>query len=326
MKTQFAVDFPKVPKMSIPVVRTVKEVREYRERWRKEGQKVGFVPTMGFLHQGHQSLVKKSLSENDATVVSIFVNPSQFAPGEDLDAYPRNLEHDLGVLAEVGGPNQSVSLVFAPTVSEIYPSGIPLDVASQKGAFVNVVGVAEQLEGKCRPAFFRGVTTVLAKLFNIVEPNNAYFGQKDVQQTIVVRKMVADLFFNMKITVLPIIRAESGLARSSRNAYLSDSVKERATCLFKSLKAAKNEYETKHECSVAKLTQLVRQTIESASSKFTIDYIAFNDPDDLHYLESIDASVGCILSMAVYVPNDFQDQSKGTTRLIDNSIFGPLRG
>lgn len=314
--------------MPIPVVRTIKEVRQYREKWRKDGHKVGFVPTMGFLHQGHQSLVRRSLSENDFTVVSIFVNPSQFAPGEDLDAYPRNLEHDLGVLAEVAKQSDSgraVSLVFAPTVSEIYPSGIPLDVASQKGAFVNVVGVSEQLEGKCRPAFFRGVTTVLAKLFNIVEPMNAYFGQKDVQQTVVVRKMVADLFFNLNITVLPIVRADSGLARSSRNAYLSDPVKQKATGLYRSLKAARNAYETTHELNVAKLTQLVRDTIQSASPAFKIDYIAFNDPDDLHYIESIDTSKGCILSMAVYVPNDFNDEAKGTTRLIDNAIFGALR-
>lgn len=308
---------------SIPIVRTVAEVRQYRDSWRKQGLKVGYVPTMGYLHQGHQSLVKRSLDENDVTVVSIFVNPSQFAPGEDLDSYPRSIDHDMSVLLGTNSRNHKVDLIFAPTSLEMYPSGIPLEVSKQKGAFVNVLGVSEQLEGKCRPNFFRGVTTVLAKLFNIIEPTNAYFGQKDVQQTVVVRKMVKELFFNLHITVLPIIRRESGLARSSRNSYLSKPVQEKATALYRSLKVAKQQYEANNVNNVAELTKAVEQTISDGSPEFKIDYVSFNDPEDLHYLGKIDPTKGCILSMAVYVPNEFGNPKAGTTRLIDNAIFAP---
>ncbi|QPG75819.1 hypothetical protein FOA43_003181 [Brettanomyces nanus] len=277
---------------------------------------------MGFLHQGHQSLVTRSLEENDVTVVSIFVNPSQFAPGEDLNSYPRNLDHDLSLLSNTSVTKRRVTLVFAPTVSEMYPSGIPLETSQQRGGFINVLGVTEQLEGRCRPAFFRGVTTIVGKLLNIVEPDNAYFGQKDVQQTVVVRRMVKDLFFNTKITVVPIVRNETGLALSSRNAYLSDPVKNKATILFKSLKLAHDAYENS-QLEVVKLTGLITGSIKSASTEFQIDYVSFNDPDDLHYLDAIDPAKGCIVSMAVFVPNVFGKTEQ--TRLIDNWILQPMK-
>ncbi|VEU21213.1 DEKNAAC102121 [Brettanomyces naardenensis] len=306
--------------VDIPVVRTISELRRYRETWRKDGLQVGFIPTMGYLHEGHQSLILRSLEENDVTVVSIFVNPSQFAPGEDLDAYPRNLEHDLTFLyGTTSSAKHRVNLVFAPTVSEMYPSGIPLDVSLQKGAFVNVTGVTEQLEGHCRPAFFRGVSTIVAKLLNVVEPQTAYFGQKDIQQTVVVRKMVSDLFFNTKIVVVPIVRNETGLALSSRNAYLSGPVKAKATVLYKSMKNANLRYVNEKELNVETLTKEIEDEIKGASDEFKVDYVSFNDPEDLHYLDTIDPKKGCFLSMAVYVPNVFG--KSGTTRLIDNYVF-----
>lgn len=308
----------------ITVVRSVAEVRKYRQAWSHEGLKVGFVATMGFLHAGHQSLIRESLAENDRTIVSIFVNPSQFAPGEDLDAYPRNLEHDLQVLKETATTDgHGVSLVFAPTVTEMYPSGIPLDVDAQKGAFVSVKGLSEPLEGRTRPLFFRGVATVVSKLFNIVQPDNTYFGQKDVQQTVVLRRMIKDLFIPVKFHLCPIVRNDSGLALSSRNAYLSDEVQKRATVLYRSLSQAESSY-TKGQLDANKLIELVKTQIAKEAPEFKPDYVAINDRDDLRYLAEIDPAKGCIISLAYYVPNDLQDSKKGTTRLIDNCIFPPM--
>ncbi|GME81697.1 ligase activity protein [[Candida] boidinii] len=331
-------------KPAIPVIQTVKEIRSLRNSIYNEGNKtVGFIPTMGFLHDGHLSLVKQSLKENDYTIVSIFVNPSQFAPTEDLTSYPRNLEKDLESLAtcsfQQGDISRKVSAVFAPTVDQMYPSGIPLEVENQKGAFVSVLGVSEQLEGKSRPQFFRGVATVVSKLFNVVQPTKAYFGQKDVQQTIVIKRMVKDLLFDIEIEVLPTVRESTGLALSSRNSYLSESVKQSCQNIFKSLNLAKdlysNEKELNSEILINSIKNYLNKNLIKQNEKFfDIDYISINDPINLNYINEsesklINPGLGAIISLAIKVPNvdpnTVTDENKITyTRLIDNVILNPL--
>ena len=331
-------------KPAIPVIQTVKEIRSLRNSIYNEGNKtVGFIPTMGFLHDGHLSLVKQSLKENDYTIVSIFVNPSQFAPTEDLTSYPRNLEKDLESLAtcsfQQGDILRKVSAVFAPTVDQIYPSGIPLEVENQKGAFVSVLGVSEQLEGKSRPQFFRGVATVVSKLFNVVQPTKAYFGQKDVQQTIVIKRMVQDLLFDIEIEVLPTVRESTGLALSSRNSYLSEAVKQSCENIFKSLNLAKdlytNEKEYNSEILINSIKNYLNEHLIKENEKFFyIDYISINDPINLDYIDEsesklINPELGAIVSLAIKVPNvdpnSVTDENKITyTRLIDNVILNPL--
>ena len=189
------------------VVKTVKEVREIVAEWRKEGLSVGFVPTMGFLHEGHQSLIRKSASQNDRTVVSVFVNPIQFGPNEDLEAYPRDLNRDMEKVEEAGG-----NLIFNPEPAEMYPGHFT--------SFIDTTETTELLCGAVRPVHFRGVCTVVGKLFNIVCPDRAYFGQKDAQQLATVKRFVRDLNFPVEIVPCPIVREEDGLAKSSRNTYL----------------------------------------------------------------------------------------------------------
>ena len=190
------------------IIETISDIKAIIRIQKEKGRKIGFVPTMGYLHEGHMSLVKASLQDNDFTVLSIFVNPTQFGINEDLDKYPRSLERD-SVMAEEAG----VDVVFVPSNEEMYPKGY--------STFVNVEGLTEILCGKSRPTHFRGVTTIVTKLFNIIEPNNAYFGQKDAQQATVIRKMVSDLNMNINIQVCPIVREKDGLAMSSRNIYLN---------------------------------------------------------------------------------------------------------
>ncbi|GME82316.1 unnamed protein product [Ambrosiozyma monospora] len=310
----------------IPVITTVSGLRQYRKSCYASNQKVGFIPTMGFLHDGHLSLIKKSLEQNDVTVVSIFVNPSQFAPTEDLDSYPRNIDRDVALLSSItNSKDKKVSCVFAPTVSEMYPSGIPLDVKLQKGAFVTVTGVSEQLEGSSRPSFFRGVATVVNKLFNVVQPDVAYFGQKDIQQSVVIKRMVADLLMGIEIVVGDIVRAESGLALSSRNAYLSSDSRDKAATIYKSLLLAQEAYVSDKEYNVEKLTDIVKKKLDTFPGFFDVDYISFNDVDTLAYLTNVDPKKGCILSLAVSVPNDVTFPKNGTTRLIDNVVFKPVQ-
>lgn len=299
----------------IPVLKTVAEVRSFRSSLGDDAS-VGFVPTMGFLHDGHLSLIEESLKVNDFTMISIFVNPAQFAPGEDLDAYPRDLNHDLDVLSHLSKP---IDAIFYPSVDEMYPLGIPLEVENQVGAFVEVKGLSEVLEGKTRPNFFRGVSTVVVKLFNIVKPNNVYFGQKDIQQTIVVKRLIKDLFLDLQITIVPIKRNADGLALSSRNKYLSEDIKNQATCIYKGLLLAKKAYEVEEELDVSKLTQIISDSITSTNGNFKIDYISINDGESLEYLTRINKDNGAVISLAVYVPNSLNAKEK--TRLIDNIIL-----
>lgn len=295
------------------VFRTVAEVRE----WRNGFKTVGYLPTMGALHKGHLSMVRKSILNNDATIVSIFVNPSQFSPTEDLDQYPRNLEGDVAKILECAKEtNPEISedslAVFAPTVAEMYPSGIDLDISKQKGTFVDVLGCSNFLEGAIRPHFFRGVATVVTKLLNAVQANVAYFGQKDVQQTVVVRRLVKDLLIPTSIEISPIVREASGLAMSSRNEYLSADVRERAAVLYKGLQLAQKAF-TAGDKSQKSLQEIVRNEINTESTIVDeIEYVSLNEPS-FFQPKSEAAEKGDILSVAVRLV--------GGVRILDNIIL-----
>lgn len=297
--------------MTIQVFRTVSEVREWRES--VEGT-VGLVPTMGALHSGHIALVEESFKKSDFTIISIFVNPSQFAPGEDLDSYPRTFDDDYAKLNEfliINKINSSRLIIFNPTVSEIYPSGFNLDINLQKGTFIQVLGPTSTLEGKSRPLFFRGVCTVVLKLFNCTSPNYAFFGQKDVQQCIVVQRMVKDLLLNLEIVILPIVREVNGLAKSSRNKYLTEENLEKASIIYKSLQNGVDLYK-KGKSSEDIITFIEN---EISNELFTIDYVSINEPVDLQERKG-PIEKGDVLSLAVFV-----NQPDQKVRLIDNIIF-----
>jgi pantoate--beta-alanine ligase len=265
---------------------------------RREGNRtIGFVPTMGALHAGHLSLVQAARARCDVVVVSVFVNPAQFGPQEDFASYPRDLTHDSALLDEF-----TVDYVFAPTVEDMYPKGF--------STYVTVEGLSEGLEGGARPGHFRGVTTVVALLLNIVRPDFAFFGQKDAQQAIVIKQMVHDLAFDCEAVVLPTARAESGLALSSRNDYLDDEQRKAATVLYQSLSRAVAEYD-KGERNAAHLMEAVKSTIEKEPLA-RIDYVSVNDAETLEQLDELGDRPG-LISMAVYV---------GKTRLIDNIVLG----
>lgn len=314
----------------IPIITTVADLRVLRHQYARRNESVGFIPTMGYLHEGHLSLINQSLLSNDHTIVSIFVNPSQFAPGEDLDTYPRDLDHDVKVITEFvaakfqGSSDKKVDAIFHPTVLQMYPSGFSMERSQQRGAFVEVLGVSEPLEGKTRPSFFRGVSTVVAKLLNATNPTVAYFGQKDIQQTVVLKTMVRDLLMDIELEIVPTVRNSSGLALSSRNAYLSPEILSQVTCIFRSMNTAYGKYSKSGVRDVSDLTETVSAEIRSTNANFKVDYISFNDPETLDYLTTIDPKKGAILSLAVYVPNSTETNETKTTRLIDNMIFNPV--
>ncbi|KAJ7781988.1 hypothetical protein DFH07DRAFT_792208 [Mycena maculata] len=318
-----------LPPSSIPLFTTVAAFRQWREVARRDNKSVGFVPTMGALHDGHMSLVRRSLAENDLTVLSIFVNPAQFAPHEDLATYPRTLPRDLEILAaarveaESGASVRSPSAVFLPSVQEMYPSGIHQDPAVQKGTFVEVKGYGDQMEGKSRPTFFRGVATVVTKLFNAIEPTNAYFGQKDIQQCLILKRLCRDTLLShpdpAHLHIVPTARDPSdGLALSSRNAYLSEDGRKLAPTLYKALAAAQQSWNAGHPKSVC--VEHARAVVEGAGAAVRLDYIELNDsdtlepvPDAARRTEAVSKPV--ILSGAMWV---------GQTRLIDNIVLGDL--
>jgi pantoate--beta-alanine ligase len=256
---------------------------------------VGFVPTMGYLHEGHLSLVRRAKAECASVVVSIFVNPTQFGPSEDLSAYPRDLERDLHLLEPLG-----VNLVWTPTPEVMYPPDYQ--------TWVEVEKLTQPLEGGMRPGHFRGVTTVVAKLFNGVQPQKAYFGQKDAQQAAVIRRMTRDLNFPIEIVVCPIVREPDGLALSSRNKYLNLEQRQAATVLYRALSKARIAYEA-GERDADILRQIVGQTIASEPLA-ELQYVSCADCDTLEELNTV--SDKALLSMAVYV---------GKTRLIDNFVL-----
>lgn len=278
----------------INIVHTVSEVRQQVNEWRKQGLTVGFVPTMGYLHEGHQSLIKKAVADNDRVVVSVFVNPMQFAPNEDLESYPRDLQADAKLCDETGA-----NLIFNPKPAEMYADGFC--------SFVDMNGPTAELCGKSRPIHFRGVCTVVNKLFNIVTPDKAYFGQKDAQQLAVIKRMVKDLNIPVEIIGCPIIREADGLAKSSRNTYLNKEERQAALILSKTI--FMGEELVKNGLTDAKeLVTLMKKNIETEPLA-RIDYVEAVDFDDISVKNRIGDNT--LVAIAVYI---------GKTRLIDNFI------
>ena len=277
-------------------MKTVTTLKELRSARLELPGPVGLVPTMGFLHEGHISLVQRARSQCVSVVGSIFVNPTQFGPSEDLEKYPRDLPRDLGLL-EVAGTD----LVWTPTPEIMYPPGYQ--------TWVEVAGLTKGLEGDVRPGHFRGVTTIVAKLFNTVRPDKAYFGQKDAQQAAVVRRMARDLDFPLEIVICPTVREADGLAMSSRNTYLNPEERKAATVLSRSLSAARAAYENGERKADA-LRQIVREMI-NGEPLARLQYVSCADYDSLEELETLSGKT--LLSMAVYM---------GKTRLIDNFVLG----
>lgn len=278
------------------IVSTVKEVREQVNTWRKEGKTIGFVPTMGYLHEGHESLIKRAVAENDKVVVSIFVNPMQFGPKEDLASYPRDLNAD-SVLCE----NAGAALIFHPEPEEMYDGGFC--------SYVDMNGLTEALCGLSRPVHFRGVCTVVNKLFNIVSPDKAYFGEKDAQQLAVVKRMVKDLNMNLEIVGCPIIREEDGLAKSSRNTYLSAESRKSAVILSKSIFMGKKMIED-GERSASKVIAAMKDMINSVPLT-DIDYVEIVDVNTMKSIETIEGEILCAIAVNV----------GGEARLIDNFMM-----
>lgn len=276
------------------IVGTVKEVREQVKEWKKQGLSVGFVPTMGYLHEGHKSLMDAARKDNDKVVVSIFVNPMQFGPTEDLATYPRDLEHDAALCESAG-----VDLIFHPEPEEMYEK----DFCS----FVDMTGLTEGLCGKTRPIHFRGVCTVVNKFFNIVTPDRAYFGQKDGQQLAVIKRMVRDLNMDIEIIGCPIVREEDGLAKSSRNTYLSPEERKAALILSKTVALGKELAKTEKDAN--KVVEAMKKNIETEPMA-KIDYVEAVDALSMAPVEKLEGT--CMLAMAVYI---------GKTRLIDNTLI-----
>ena len=276
------------------IVGTVKEVREQVKEWKKQGLSVGFVPTMGYLHEGHKSLMDAARKGNDKVVVSIFVNPMQFGPTEDLATYPRDLDHDAALCESAG-----VDLIFHTEAEEMYEK----DFCS----FVDMTGLTEGLCGKTRPIHFRGVCTVVNKLFNIVTPDHAYFGQKDGQQLAVIKRMVRDLNMDIEIVGCPIVREEDGLAKSSRNTYLSPEERKAALILSKTVALGKELAKTEKDAN--KVVEAMKKNIETEPLA-KIDYVEAVDALSMAPVEKLEGT--CMLAMAVYI---------GKTRLIDNTLI-----
>ncbi len=290
----------------IEVFQTCEEMLHFSHKTRAAGKKIGFVPTMGALHDGHLSLVRQSQSDTDLTVVSIYVNPTQFAPEEDLSKYPRPFERDLELLQELG-----VTHVFAPSDDVMYPKMTVESETGYGGTLVHPPEVAKSFEGQRRPTHFQGVATIVLKLFNAVQPDIAYFGQKDFQQTLVVEQMVKDLNLPVKIQVCPIVREESGLALSSRNVYLSDSDKTQALAISQCLHEAENMIragQTRREVIENKM-----QAILQAADIQNIDYATVACAQTLGQPDEIKTPAVCLV--AAYV---------GNTRLIDNIVIEKL--
>ena len=280
------------------VARTIKEVREQVTEWKKQGLTVGLVPTMGYLHEGHASLVDKAVSMCDRVVASDFVNPTQFGPNEDLESYPRDFEHDCRLLEEHG-----CDMVFYPSVDEMYPDG-----GGKTDTYVEILDdMPKQLCGKTRPIHFRGVCTVVAKLFNIVLPDKAFFGQKDAQQLAIIRRMVRDMSYGIEIVGCPIIREEDGLAKSSRNTYLNDQERKAALILSKSIFLGQKMVEDGERDANKVVDAMVANINTEPMAK--IDYVSAVDGVTMMPVDRIE---GCVLvAMAVNI---------GKTRLIDNFI------
>lgn len=276
------------------IEKTVAGVKAQVRAWKKEGLSVGLVPTMGYLHEGHKSLIERAVKENDRVVVSIFVNPTQFGPTEDLESYPRDLNADSILCGEAGA-----ALIFAPEVSEMY--------AEHFTTYVNTGGVTAELCGKSRPMHFRGVCTVVNKLFNIVIPDRAYFGEKDAQQLAVIRRMVRDLNMNVEVVGCPIIREADGLAKSSRNTYLSPKERQAALVLSRAIRAGKAMVQSGEKDGEKVLDEMKR--IISQEPLARMDYVEMVKWDTIEVHHRVDGPI--LVAIAVFI---------GETRLIDNFI------
>lgn len=281
------------------IVKTVNEVRSIVKAWRKDGLTVGLVPTMGYLHEGHASLIDASHKQNDKTVVSVFVNPMQFGPAEDLDSYPRDIEHDSKLVEAHGG-----DIIFNPEPEEMYHEGF--------SSLVDMTVLTQELCGLSRPVHFRGVCTVVSKLFNIVKPDRAYFGEKDAQQLAVIRHMADDLNMDLEIVGCPIVREESGLAKSSRNTYLSDDEKKAALILSKTVFMGMDMVKS-GETDCRKIIEAMKRNIEGEPLA-KIDYVKIVDEKTMQQIQNLDRPALC--AMAVYI---------GKTRLIDNFFTRNVR-
>ena len=280
---------------TMKIAYTVEDVKSQVRQWKKEGLTVGLVPTMGYLHEGHESLIRRAVAENDRVVVSVFLNPTQFAPNEDLASYPRDFEADTKLCEGAGA-----ALVFHPEPSEMY--------AEDACAFVDMTAVTKELCGKSRPIHFRGVCTVVNKLMNISMADRAYFGQKDAQQLAVIRRMVRDLNMNVEVVGCPIIREADGLAKSSRNTYLSEEERKAGLVLSQAVKLGQ-KLVAEGEKSAAAVTGAMSELI-SAEPLAKIDYVSMVSWDSIEPVETIEGPV--LVAMAVYI---------GKTRLIDNFIY-----
>lgn len=303
---------------------------------------------MGALHQGHLTLIRLAATENSAVVVSVYVNPTQFGVHEDLDSYPKTWDRDCELLrnldrelADNGDSLGQIAAVFAPTTQTMYPSGQPAQEVDGKGSFVTVTPIGEKLEGACRPTFFRGVATVCMKLFNIVMPDSVYFGQKDVQQTVVIKKMVKDFHLDTKVVVGSTTREKDGLAMSSRNVYLGERRRKVGTSLSRALKAAEEAYNrgcrTRDEIlgpatELARLLNAEQQQLnENERAVYEVDYISLADPETMEELDVVESERGAIVSgaikmLAIEASQEGEDlgQSGGPpVRLIDNIILKP---
>lgn len=278
----------------IPVIKTVREIREHVRAWRNEGLSVGLVPTMGFLHEGHRSLIERAVAENDRVVVSVFVNPIQFAPNEDLESYPRDIEADRALCTDAGA-----AMIFNPEPAEMYPQGFC--------TAVDMNGLKFELCGKSRPIHFSGVCTVVTKLFNIVGPDRAYFGQKDAQQLAIIRRMVRDLNMPLEVVGCPIVREEDGLAKSSRNTYLNEQERAAALILSKTIFLGQKLVD-EGERDAKKLIEAMEANI-ATEPLARIDYVDVVDAENIERIDRLEGDV--LVAMAVYI---------GKTRLIDNFI------
>jgi len=277
------------------IIPSAAEMTAFSKAEQRAGRRIGFVPTMGALHEGHLSLVRAARAQCDSVVVSIFVNPTQFGPNEDLEKYPRNFEQDKTILQR-----EHVSAIFYPSVEEMYPAGAT--------TWVTVEDLSERLDGRSRPGHFRGVTTVVSKLFNIMQPQFAFFGQKDAAQVAIIRKMVRDLNFDVQIVVCPIVREGDGLAMSSRDAYLSTEERKQALVLSRLLERVRRLHE-QGENSAEKLFAAGKQVIAEETA-VKLDYFEIVNPDTLEPVR--DVANGALVAVAAYV---------GTTRLIDNFLL-----
>ena len=275
------------------ILKKIEEVRAQVKEWKKQGLTVGLVPTMGYLHEGHQSLIKKSVEQNDRTVVSVFVNPIQFGPNEDLESYPRDLEADAKLCEATGA-----DIIFNPEPEEMYADGFV--------SFINMTGLPNALCGLTRPIHFKGVCTVVGKLFNIVTPDRAYFGQKDAQQLAIIMRMVKDLNFDIEIVGCPIIREEDGLAKSSRNTYLSPESRKQAVILSKAIFLGKKMVED-GERDAAKIKKAMTDLINTMPLA-TIDYVEIVDGMTMQSIDTLKGDILCAIAVNI----------GGEARLIDN--------